>query len=656
MSIKNKIKTRIRVLKEEEENKRPPPSLLLNPYSQQESPFCEHNPKVNKFAQSSPDNLATTLIFVVATILRAWPLVLDRFPYLMSWIHIHNGIYDKDAPALVKAAPQPPSDRTNVAQMVAYQRALDATMKIPATQTETGFLSLATGKKFVPQAIHYIWRMREQIYAQVGPLLNSFNNAQTNEDRNHFASEIYKTFLGYPFLGLPKAAFATQLVIGRYGCIDSINLQVLPEKSKNEYLALFDKDKNTGEIIGFKSPAKIVGTEKELGRYKRGDDKTDLANLYIRFMDELENTLSAGSISKILWDAWCDMVGYKILNPASGKFTVGGAIYGKDENLPYPEVSAEKGYGIAGSKEYLRTSAPDKDKDEKFTPQEVGKMVSRQHYELPAGTEVPALVTPDNPDYRKLVSDPKAFDDYLKDLQKKEKEREEQRRKQGLKEAIKRKVLEILKKNGISHKMNLKQIIKEEIQRALEETSTMAGGNVEGGATKSPFGSDTISMIEKHKKPKGISLAGRMMEKKKIKLTKEEMNPATDPKTMAGDTGGMGRASVSGGIHSYEDEEEVIMEYLTEAEASAKKPRLGKVTRNPSGSKKKFHVYVKCGGKVKKISFGDPNLSIKRDSPERRKSFRARHKCDKPEGKNRCTARYWSCYQWRAGARVKSEE
>jgi len=108
----------------------------------------------------------------------------------------------------------------------------------------------------------------------------------------------------------------------------------------------------------------------------------------------------------------------------------------------------------------------------------------------------------------------------------------------------------------------------------------------------------------------------------------------------------------------YDDEEDFMeegVEYLSEAEVKKKKPRLGKVTRNPSGSKKKFHVYVKCGGRVKKISFGDPGLSIKRDSPARRKNFRARHKCDKPAGKDRCTARYWSCYQWRAGKKVEGE-
>ncbi len=71
------------------------------------------------------------------------------------------------------------------------------------------------------------------------------------------------------------------------------------------------------------------------------------------------------------------------------------------------------------------------------------------------------------------------------------------------------------------------------------------------------------------------------------------------------------------------------------------------------GGAKKFYVYVKDGDKVKKVSFGDTTgLSIKRDDPARRKSFRARHNCDNPGPKTK--ARYWSCYQWRAGAKVNN--
>ena len=43
-------------------------------------------------------------------------------------------------------------------------------------------------------------------------------------------------------------------------------------------------------------------------------------------------------------------------------------------------------------------------------------------------------------------------------------------------------------------------------------------------------------------------------------------------------------------------------------------------------------------------------MEIKRDDPGRRKSFRARHNCDNPGPKTK--ARYWSCFQWRKGAKV----
>ena len=72
--------------------------LTLTAYDPKKSPFCTHNDEINKFAQSSPDNLATTLIFVVATVLRAWPIVVDKFPYLMAFIQANNGMYKKDDP------------------------------------------------------------------------------------------------------------------------------------------------------------------------------------------------------------------------------------------------------------------------------------------------------------------------------------------------------------------------------------------------------------------------------------------------------------------------------------------------------------------------------------------------------------------------------
>ena len=90
---------------------------------------------------------------------------------------------------------------------------------------------------------------------------------------------------------------------------------------------------------------------------------------------------------------------------------------------------------------------------------------------------------------------------------------------------------------------------------------------------------------------------------------------------------------------------------LTEAEYQGKEVELNNPTRSSDG-KKKFYVYVKNEkGNVIKLGFGDPNMEIKRDDPKRRKAFRARHSCDDDIGP-KWKARYWSCYQWRAGAKV----
>ena len=68
---------------------------------------------------------------------------------------------------------------------------------------------------------------------------------------------------------------------------------------------------------------------------------------------------------------------------------------------------------------------------------------------------------------------------------------------------------------------------------------------------------------------------------------------------------------------------------------------------NPTqGDVKKSKVYVKdpSTGNIKKVNFGDPDMTIKKSNPARRRSFRARHHCENPGPKTK--ARYWSCRAW----------
>jgi len=96
----------------------------------------------------------------------------------------------------------------------------------------------------------------------------------------------------------------------------------------------------------------------------------------------------------------------------------------------------------------------------------------------------------------------------------------------------------------------------------------------------------------------------------------------------------------SSGNELYED----VGELSEEALHKGKKVKLNKPFLTPGGPKKRA-VYVRNEkGNVVKVNFGDPNLEIKRDNPERRKSFRARHNCS--DKTDRTSAGYWSCKFW----------
>ena len=85
-------------------------------------------------------------------------------------------------------------------------------------------------------------------------------------------------------------------------------------------------------------------------------------------------------------------------------------------------------------------------------------------------------------------------------------------------------------------------------------------------------------------------------------------------------------------------------EYEEDAEKVDKDRMKCNSPRRTSGGSKKFVVKACKDGKEKIVRFGDPNMKIKKSNPKRRKSFRARHKCD--QKKDKFSAGYWSCKKW----------
>ena len=95
--------------------------------------------------------------------------------------------------------------------------------------------------------------------------------------------------------------------------------------------------------------------------------------------------------------------------------------------------------------------------------------------------------------------------------------------------------------------------------------------------------------------------------------------------------------------------QEILKEDVEKAEYQGEKVTLNK-PRRIQGGNKKFEVFVKDGDKVKRVTFGDPNMEIRRDDPKARANFRSRHSCDTATDKT--SARYWSCRMWEADTSV----
>jgi hypothetical protein len=95
-------------------------------------------------------------------------------------------------------------------------------------------------------------------------------------------------------------------------------------------------------------------------------------------------------------------------------------------------------------------------------------------------------------------------------------------------------------------------------------------------------------------------------------------------------------------LEEYESDEQL----LSEAVYQGRKVELGKPKRGELSGKKKSYVFVRNPktGNVKKITFGQKGVKIKKNNPERRRSFRARHKCS--QQKDKLSSAYWSCRAW----------
>ena len=270
------------------------PTLSLKPGSLGKSGFCKYNPQINEWVKESPENLAETILFVYATQRTDWPTVMQFFPHLMEWINLEDANTDAANPAgwssprnrkMREVYPNNKSSDlvgsgTGFGSPKAYLISRDLLkhehyreMSIEELVNISNGVSKVSA---VPSTKTYfeLWARRQKVYEDmIGPLKSSETNPL----------DVMAIFLSIKGLGLAKAGFATQMVTGKLGCVDSINSRMF-----------------YGDDI-----------PKVLSRSKPKDLRA-FAKEYMNVLNELADI---GYDSQRLWDFWTKIVAFQINHP-----------------------------------------------------------------------------------------------------------------------------------------------------------------------------------------------------------------------------------------------------------------------------------------------------------------------------------------------------
>jgi hypothetical protein len=238
-----------------------------------ESGFCLHNPRINQYAQANSTQMFIVFAFVFFTIQKEWQNVVSVFPEFIEWLFeeaIPSGNYEYAHKPFAK-----------VGGMYGSSKKDETVMQ---TTKDKKPLYSRLFKKEEARYLAKLWERKNEIYDYVMSTIDNPGNVYRY---------IIKNISG---LGVVKAAFCTQLMLGQFGCIDSINTKIYKDLiSKHP-----DAFKYNPETKDYSPNGSLKGIQA-----------------YLDFLDVLEQMYQQ-KISKVLWDDWCEVVDRKVI-VANGK-------------------------------------------------------------------------------------------------------------------------------------------------------------------------------------------------------------------------------------------------------------------------------------------------------------------------------------------------
>ena len=235
-----------------------------------DSGFCDHNPLVNKFAQRNSIQMFIVFAFVIFTIQKEWVFVTRYFEDFIKWL-------------FEEAIPKDDWDWRNKSfSMLGAKYGTGKDEKFGVTKNKKQEMTYK-GNVITPEQAKFIRLYKAEDAAYIANLWKNkdriYDFIMSNLDK---PEEIFHYIINMKTgLGAIKAAFCTQLILGKFGCIDSIN-QKVHKNLLQKYPDAFDTE---GSV---KNP-------KE----------------YLNFLNALED-LYRQDISRKLWDDWCEIVEHRI--------------------------------------------------------------------------------------------------------------------------------------------------------------------------------------------------------------------------------------------------------------------------------------------------------------------------------------------------------
>jgi len=328
--------------------------------------FCEHNPAINRFAFENPVHMFMVLAFVLFTMQKPWSVVTEGFVEFLTW-------WFTDAAKKLQTNPS--------ATDIQYPKDASYAKYVNRFGQNNSFMigfwnnrvKIFEDLKALKEGKGSLDKDAKIIITNLADTFDTENQSKEDkkihdsilvslEDTLHSPEYlVFRYLCSLDGLGAPKAGFVTQLLLGKMGCVDSVNTNIYKTFFPS---ATWDPKTSSARSVGIEKSGKMAGTfsnpaERSMAGYA----------YFLKYLQHMySNDEHTRDVSKMMWDDWCEIIARKMIY-ATNK---GGL---KDQQIFIKHVGG--GGSTIDSYQHDKRSGAGIDKWKKEAPS--GFRVSKEH-------------------------------------------------------------------------------------------------------------------------------------------------------------------------------------------------------------------------------------------------------------------------------------